>query len=153
MQQLTAFTLAGALALATPAAAQVLDHADPEIVADVARGYGSVELSTDSVGDPLISGRIDGRRYVIWFYGCTDNANCKTLLMSAYWDGAPPNALQRVNDWNSNKLFGRAFVDSDGDLSLDQALTLEGGVTRANLDDWFDWWRLVLREFEDEVVN
>jgi len=33
------------------------------------------------------------------------------------------------------------------------ALTLDGGVTRANLDDWFDWWRLILREYETEVAG
>ncbi|MCC5984036.1 MAG: YbjN domain-containing protein [Rhodobacteraceae bacterium] len=153
MQYFTAFALAGAFALAAPAAAQILDHADPQVVADVARGYGSVELDTDAVGDPFISGRIEGTRYVVWFFGCTDNANCKTLLMSAYWDGSPSNALQLVNDWNRDKLFGRAYVDSDGDLTLDQPLTLAGGVTRANLDDWFDWWRLVLREFGEHVAN
>ncbi len=28
-------------------------------------------------------------------------------------------------------------------------VNLHGGVTRANLDDTIDWWRLVLAEFAD----
>ena len=158
MKTVTATALAGALLLAgplaAPAAAQtILDHADPEVVADIARGFGSVDLTTDPVGDPMILGRIDGTRYALYFYGCTDGGNCNTLLFTAYWEGAPENAMEAVNTWNSEKLFGKAYVDNDGDLGLDMALTLDGGVTRANLDDWFDWWRLILREYETEVAG
>lgn len=146
--------LAGALLLsATAATADILYHADPAVVAGIASSYGSVELTTDMVGDPLIHGIIDGTRYSVWFFGCTDGADCRALLMSAWWQGAPQDALEAVNAWNRDKLFGRAYVDDDGDLTLDQPLTLDGGITRANLDDWFDWWRLSLREFEETVVG
>ena len=58
-----------------------------------------------------------------------------------------------MNAWNRDKRFGAAYVDAGGDLAIDMALTLEGGITRANLDDWFARWRLMLREFETEVAR
>ncbi len=50
----------------------------------IAQGYGTAELSKDSVGDPMISGRMAGINYVIFFYGCNDaGKECSSLQFRA----------------------------------------------------------------------
>jgi hypothetical protein len=64
--------LAASLAAFAPAArAQDLVAADdPAKILEIARGFGSAELETDSEGAPLIRARIDGTRYSVFFFGC-----------------------------------------------------------------------------------
>src|SRR5690606_21764699 len=126
---------------------------DPEAIRVVASGYGSAELQTDEAGDPQIMGRMDGQRYAVTFYDCEVGANCTSLQLSAVWvvDGAvTPEA---INEWNRTKRFGKAYLDEDGDPWVEMNVNLAFGVTRQNLDDTFDWWRIVVEEFQTSVVD
>ncbi len=73
-------------------------------------------------------------------------------MFSAGWEGDDrPDDLTdaMMADWNREKRFGKAYLDGDGNATVDMSVNLHGGVTRANLDDTIDWWRLVLVEFDD----
>ena len=58
-----------------------------------------------------------------------------------------------MNAWNRDRRFGKAYIDADGDIAIEMDVNLWGGVTPKNLDDTFDWWRIVLERagevFED----
>ncbi|MGT2467953.1 hypothetical protein ACVOMV_28700 [Mesorhizobium atlanticum] len=43
---------------------------------NIARGFGSARMGKDDNGDPMIYGRVEGVKYVIYFYGCEDHENC-----------------------------------------------------------------------------
>lgn len=124
----------------------MIDGSDPNEVLNVARGYGSANLDKDSLGDPRIVGRIDGKRYSVFFYGCTDNVDCDQLQFYAYEVTENPD-FELVNEWNSTKRYGTASIDSDNDVAFRMSVNLRFGVSRENLDDTFDWWRLTLEEF------
>ncbi|MDX5403520.1 MAG: YbjN domain-containing protein [Rhodobacterales bacterium] len=68
------------LALSGPVLAQsatdLLDGSDPDAILSIAQGYGSAMLDVDSVGDPMIEGRIGGQAYTVFFYGCENGAGC-----------------------------------------------------------------------------
>lgn len=135
-----------ATAAALPAAAQdLVTAADPDSVLEVAKGFGSAELDTDGQGDPLIRGRIEGRQYSVYFYGCENNANCTTLQFWTYIPKTETLTLDAVNEWNSNKRFSTAFIDKDGDVGITYDVNLYGGVSQTNLDDTFDWWRVIMQ--------
>lgn len=142
---------------AAPVAAQsaddILDGSDPGAILEIARGYGSAMLDVDGVGDPKISGRIGGQPYDVFFYGCDDGGqNCMSLQFTTWYVGTRPTA-EVVTKWNDENRFGTAYLDRDGDLAIDMDVNLFGGVTRRNLDDTFDWWRVVLEEVRADLVD
>lgn len=133
--------------LPLPLAAQdLVDATDPAAVLNIASGWGSALLETDSVGDPMIRGRIEGISYVVYFYGCTDGADCASIQMRAGWlmDGVPVSAM---NEWNRDRRFGKAYLDGDGDPVIEMNVNLAHGVSARNLDDTFAWYAGVIKEF------
>ena len=138
--------LGSTLALTSAQAEELIDGSDPSAVMSVARGYGSATLTTDNQGDPMIEGRIGGKEYAVIFYDCTDNRACKAIQFWA-WFQAPSITSADMKEWNQSERFGKAYLDSDGDPNIEWDVNLFGGVTYRNLDDNFDWWRLVLEKF------
>ena len=136
--------------LAAPAAhaEEMIDATDPTGVLAIARNYGDAALTTDSLGDPLIEGLIDGKEYRLYFYDCSENRDCNSLMFSAAWE-AEGLTDAMMADWNREKRFGKAYLDEDSRAMVEMNANLYGGVTRVNLDDTTDWWRLVLAEFSD----
>lgn len=138
---------------AGPAVSQDLfTHADPTKILEIARGFGSAELGTANSGAPRLTGRIEGVPYSVAFLNCDDdNANCATLNFYTFFD-APLDALVALNAWNRDVRFGKAYIDSEGDLIVEMDMNLWGGVTHKNIDDTFDWWRLVLRRALEDLA-
>ncbi|KEO51909.1 YbjN domain-containing protein [Thioclava pacifica] len=152
--RLAALCLSTPLAFGAPMAQAetLIDGSDPEAIRAIASGYGSATLETDSEGDPQIVGRIDGTQYIVLFYGCTNGANCNSIQLTAGWSGVAVS-LSQINGWNSGMRFGKAYLDEDGDPTIEMNVNLDFGVSRDNLDDTFDFWRLVLSQFEEEVLD
>ncbi|MHA1529712.1 MAG: YbjN domain-containing protein [Alphaproteobacteria bacterium] len=143
--------LALVAALAVPTAAdaeETIDATGPGRILVVVQGYGEASLTTDNLGDPLIKGRIGEKSYELFFYDCTEGRDCKSLTFSATWeaDGLTDGLMA---GWNREKRFGKAYLDGDGNATVEMSVNLHGGVTRANLEDTIDWWRLVLAGFAD----
>ncbi len=136
------------------AAAQsgAIDGGDPAAILNVASGFGMANLETDSQGDPMIVGRVDGVRYALYFYGCKGGADCTSLQFYAGWN-APGVPMDRVNQWNYENRFGRGHIDPDGDPVVRMDVNVDYGVSQRNFEDTFDYWRLVVTNFRDEVVD
>src|SRR5215217_3012102 len=113
--KLITFTVGSALAFALTVSAQaqtLITGADTADILNAARGYGSASLTTQSNGDPQISGKIDGVTYQVFFRNCTNNTDCEDLnFYVGYLDLKP--TLEVINDWNFNKRFSRAYLDQD----------------------------------------
>jgi Putative bacterial sensory transduction regulator len=107
------------------------------------------ELTADSGGDPLIRFRIEGMRTHILFYGCKDGF-ATSLSFGACW--ADKRSLEKLNEWNRTKRFGKAYLDSDGDVCLQMNVDLDGGVRREYLEEILKRWRQVFLRFI-EFVN
>jgi hypothetical protein len=50
----------------------------------------------------------------------------KNLLLWSYVQGG---SINKVNEWNKEKRFSRAYLDGDGDANVEWDIDLEGGVT------------------------
>jgi len=132
---------------------EIVSAKEPEAILNVAKGFGSASLDRDSDGDPMIIGRVEGTKYVIFFYGGNNvNQGKEDIKFYAYWNkkGVP---LSEINNWNSNKRFGKASIDKDGDTVLTMDVNLKYGVTAKNLEDTFLWWKAVILAFTKEVIN
>ncbi len=140
-----------AMALGTlPAQAQVMG--DPEVVASFLEDYGlRVTRDTDSTGDPLLSSRIEGTNFKVYFYGC-EEFPCDSIQFSSGFDLAQPLSAMMINEWNRDKRFGKAYLDDEGDpyIELDVNLDMDG-VGGRNFDDTIDLWRVVLSEFRTYI--
>ena len=131
----------------------LIDATKPERILEFAKGFGLAELEQDSSGDPRITGRLDGKRYTIFFYGCKQNVNCTDIQFWASWPAAQSPGLSAVNDWNQQKRFGKASLDRDGDLIFRMPVNIRHGVSSKNLEDSFVWWQAALRGFIKDVVK
>jgi hypothetical protein len=127
-------------------AGELIDATDPVGVLNVVRDHGDATLSKDTLGDPLIEGVIEEKDYRLLFYNCTEGRDCKSLMFSATWKTEKLTDAM-MSDWNRGQRFGKAYLDTEGQATVEMNVNLHGGVSRANLDDTVDWWRLVLIEF------
>lgn len=60
--------------------------------------------------------------------------------------------IDKVNTWNESKSYSRSYLDSDGDPVLELDIDLEGGVTLARIDDFFQTCLISLRAWVEEVL-
>lgn len=144
--------LAAAAFLAPSLPAETVDATDPEQLVSIIQqlGYRAV-LEADNVGDPLIKSSAGGTEFAIYFYGCTLGGTCKSLLFKVGYDLANGIALAEIEDWNETTLFGRAYLDDEADPWLEMAVNMDGGVSRKNFEDNYDWWEVIVGEFEDHI--
>lgn len=125
---------------------------DPAVLANIISGYGSANLTTNASGNPRIESRIDGIRFNVIFYGCTENTNCGSVQFTSSWK-KPGLSLEKINSWNRDKRFGKAYLDNEGDPVIEMDVNLRHGVSHNNFDDTVDFWNIVLRSFRDEMIN
>lgn len=147
-------TLATAILLlsmtANAQAQSLITGGDTDAILNAARGIGSANLTTQSNGDPQITGKVDGITYQIYFRNCTNNTNCEDLnFYLGFLDLKP--TLEQINDWNYNKRFSRAYLDQDQDACVEMDIDLVAGVTAEYLDSQFGIWNMVVTQFSDHV--
>ncbi|MEF2553013.1 YbjN domain-containing protein [Aurantimonas sp. A2-1-M11] len=145
-------TLFLCLCLAGTARAQSLVKAgDVDQIVDIARGFGSGTLEKED--NIFVRGRIDGTLYAVFFNDCNaDRSECQSLQFYASWDGSEIDPAA-INGWNRDKRFAKAYLDAENEPVLEMDVNLRHGVTRGNLEDTFDWWRLSLKEFQTTLLK
>lgn len=134
-----------------PAAAQVM--ADPDVVATFLEDYGlKVTRDKDDQGDPMLSSRIEGIYFDVYFYGCTKGTDCDSIEFSALFSSDQPVDVSVANDWNRQGRFARAYIDEDGNPNLEFDVNLDfDGVGGKNFDDTIDIWRAALSDFRQHI--
>jgi hypothetical protein len=125
----------------------LISFADPDIILDIAKGYGSANLEKDSDGNPQIAGRLEGVKYWIYFYGCTNGANCRSIQFSTgYTD---PFTAAKANEWNYQYRYVKAYESKGSNFRMD--VDFQGGVSRDNLDAQFDTWSGFIPTIKDFI--
>ena len=127
-------------------AQELVDGARVDDIVNLAKGYGSATLDRQENGDPLITGKIGGVLYNVYFQDCTANKDCKDLRFYAgFTDNKQP--METINAWNCDTRFGKAFLDQDLDAVIEFDVTLEHGASRDNVDANFAHWSNMLGRF------
>ena len=141
---------AALLLLPATGAAQVVG--DPDVVSLLMMDHGlAVVASTDADGAPELQSQMDGLRFRVLFYGC-DPQPCDVIQFSAGFAVRRPVSAARINRWNRERLFGKAFADPNGDPFVEMDVNLYGdGVGRRNFEDSLELWRQVLNDFRDHI--
>ena len=134
-------------------ATDIISAENPDAILNIAKGFGSARLTKDSGGVPLISGRIDGTKYAIYFFGCDSNGKkCDDIQFGTAWAGTKV-LIKTINEWNRTKRYGVAYLDKDGDPNLDMPVNIDYGVTAENLESTFNFWTIILKQFKKEVLK
>jgi hypothetical protein len=142
-------TLLGATpaAHAAPDGKKVIDRVDAELLVSMFEDLGGDATATqDGAGDPTIEGLLEGVRVGVYFYGCRGKPACPLIQLRAFWD--EPAALALLNEHNRGTLLGRAYLDKDGDPTLEWTSRLEGGVTIDHLRSEVAWFQKAIRDFQ-----
>ncbi|MFN3643722.1 MAG: YbjN domain-containing protein [Gemmobacter sp.] len=151
---LAAIAVLATVALPAPmAGAQVLlDATNPAQIAQaiVAHGYRA-QLETGQSGDPLIRSSAEGINFTLFFYGCNQGKDCRSIRYSTNFRVNPAPTVEKINEWNNTKTIGMAAVTPDGLARLGHHVALSGGVSEANLRASYDLWRAALRQYAEFV--
>jgi Putative bacterial sensory transduction regulator len=146
------FATAAATAFGASAQAQMVSAKDPQSVVSALQNAGyKAELSKDGTGDPLIRSSSGGRSFAIFFFGCTKNVDCATIqFFAGYTDRKV--TLNQMNDWNSKKRFGRAYVSDSGTARVEMDVDLDdGGISAKLFEDNVEFWVVTMSGFEKHI--
>ncbi len=144
--------LAASFLFAGTANAQMVRAQDPSSVARTLQDMGyKAEMTKDDSGDPLIKSSSGGSNFAIFFFGCTKNVDCRTVqFFAGYTDRKP--SLERINEWNMNKRFGRAYISSSGSARVEMDVDLDdGGISPKLFEDNVEFWVLLMGQFEKHI--
>ncbi|MCB1347574.1 MAG: YbjN domain-containing protein [Maritimibacter sp.] len=151
------FALAAGLSagLGTGAQAQQLLASDPQTFVDffATEGYRP-ELREDTVGDPMVMFRNEGKTEYLLFYDCTDNADCLSVQFFTIFQMDEGVPLEVLNDWNSGMLkrFTRAYTYDQTKVRLDMDIaTSQDGISARDFGVLMKLWLMRKDEFEEKI--
>lgn len=75
----------------------------------------------------MVSGRLQGMKYVIYFYGCENHEKCKSIQFSSGYTN--PFTADQANEWNKKYRWVKAFSGDGSNFKMD--VMFRGGVTRS----------------------
>ena len=138
---------------ATFARADDIDPRDPSSVSDTMQRFGyRAELKKDDTGDPMVSSSAGGYKFVVFFYGCTDGADCNSIQFQSSFTSDDEVEASVLNDWNKNFRFTKAYFDDDNDPTIVMDLTMgEGGISEDIFKDAITLWEARLATFAGKI--
>jgi hypothetical protein len=144
-----------ALALtAVPANAQMVRAQNPDSVAAALRAMKlPADIGKDQGGDPMIRSQFGGIKWTLFFYNCTNHKDCATVQFYAgyhFKDKSVP--LDKINEWNRNKRFSRAYIDKENDPVIEMDVDLDdGGMSQALFMDNLEFWQTLMGQFQEHI--
>lgn len=114
-----------------------------------AQGF-AVESHTTESGAPVTTFKLSGYNVSMYYYGC-NAGNCASLQLYAGFKLPTKLTADKMNEWNRGKRFSRAYLNTEGNPSLESDLDLEGGVSMANVKSFIETFRLSLDSFAKHV--
>jgi hypothetical protein len=142
---------------ALPATAQVYDPLTTRDVTQMLERAGlTVEVKPseeDYEGDYVVS-KVDAVSFWVHFTGCEkDRTGCALIVFDAGFEFTDNNdrpTLDDINEWNEYHE-GKAGLDPEGNPFINIEVNTVGGITRANLADTLQWWKVMLKEFAEFI--
>ena len=140
-------------ALPGPGQDMLVTGSDIFTILGLAGSFGEAEDAKDSQGDPLIKAKVKGIPWRVLFFGCQKGANCTSVQFyyGLSTDTKPTPA--RINSWNEDNRFARAYLDKDKDPNIITDVEMKGGVSRTSLQSSMDRFLRQVAEFKDYVAK
>ncbi|APZ97918.1 YbjN domain-containing protein [Sphingopyxis sp. QXT-31] len=154
MRKIAGIWAAGlALALTSPASAELIDAKSPKVIATLIESQGWKTAIDARPGEsPVLKATRNGELFVIDFMNCTDGKNCKTLQFLMGFADAKEVTLDKLNEWNRDRRFARAYRDGEGDPVLAMDVDLDfSGLPRENVGELVNTWTGLMDSFRTFV--
>jgi Putative bacterial sensory transduction regulator/zinc-ribbon domain len=143
-----------ALPVAAPTlAAPALTHPIPdggltleEVIAWLQSGGYAAKVVTREDGKRHIESWSQGTLFNIFTPGC-QSGRCSSLELVFAFSSKGKFDVSRLNEWNSDVPWGKAYSDEVNDPCLDMDISLSPGGTFESLNDQFGTWNNVLSSF------
>ncbi|WP_428547253.1 YbjN domain-containing protein [Profundibacter sp.] len=122
---LTVIAIVGAPAVTT---AEVT-ATDAFVIMNELKGYGlEASMDKDEQGDPKIISHVSDSDFFVYFWGCEDNKNCTSVMFKAAYDLKVGISALKINEWNQENRFAKAYIDDEGDpiIEMDVNLAYDG---------------------------
>ena len=85
-------------------------------------------------------------------YNCS-GGGCTEFLFSIGYDLENGFPLEKINEWNSTRLGGRAWLDDENDPWVDHVISLSGPDDRGAFEEGFLLWMDVIYTFEEFLAE
>ncbi len=130
--------------------AQQIIAKDPDSIARFFEAEGiTYERGTDDVGDPKIKADYYGTSIPIYFYGCRENRNCTEIQLFSGYKTEGGVRLTRINEWNGNNRFARAYISQSGSTRIEHDIFLgSSGLSGDDFAAVLGLWVTKVLEFE-----
>jgi hypothetical protein len=129
--------LVAVAAAATPAAAQTLTKLTVEEVGAAVQAAGhTYQTSTAEDGTPIIEIDTSGskaQQLEVAFFECDQKGACEDIMVWS-WYSVPGLTVDKINSWNQNGRWTRAYIDADKDPRLEMDINATGGIGKDALD-------------------
>lgn len=151
-----ALAMGAALAfVATPAQAELVNAKNPATIKAIVESQGWPATLVSKAGeDPYLESNRNGLKFLVLFMNCTDNKNCKTLQYYMGFNDAKGVSMERLNEWNKTKRFGRAYRDDEGDPVLEMDVDVDfAGIPRENIGETFNTWASLMDSYREFIFE
>ncbi|MDK2761615.1 MAG: YbjN domain-containing protein [Sphingopyxis sp.] len=146
---------AAAFLSASPAQAELINAANPATIKAIVESQGWPATIVAKAGDdPYIESNRDGLKFLVLFMNCDGGKKCKTLQYYMGFSDAKDVPLDRINQWNKDKRFARAYKDDEGDPVLEMDVDLDfAGIPRENVGESFNTWASLMDSFREYIFD
>lgn len=134
----------------TDARAQQITAADPtSILTYLKVKKATAQMQKDGEGNPAIFAKADDQVFVVLFYGCKEAKECRAIqFRTSEKGGKTPVTPERINAWNANKKFNKAYLTDKGEPYIVMEIVLGSkGLDIGDFDTVYSLWQLSMREF------
>ncbi len=142
-------TVAAAPATSLPASMHPIPEGGltmEEVVAWLQSGGYSAKVVTADGGKRHIMTNAHGVPFDIFTPGC-QSGRCASIELVVAFDRKGKFDVSRLNEWNSETPWCKAYYDTVNDPCLDMDIALSPGGTYESLNDQFLTWNRVLSRF------
>ncbi len=155
---LAAFAACALLAAKARAQAVPTGGLTAEQAAEWVRGQGlkgQVLPDPTTPGDQIVRTSADGVNFDIYFYGCTPDPppyhRCDSMQYAAGWTNDSGVTTDRLNEWNRENRFLRAYISSKGSVFGEMDVDVTPGLDYSALNRSLDRWRSAIGKFRSSM--
>ena len=140
---------------ATPVQAELINASNPATIKAILESQGwPATLISKPGDDPYLESNRNGLKFLVLFMNCEESKKCKTLQYYMGFSDAKDVSLDKLNKWNKDKRFARAYKDDEGDPVLEMDVDLDfAGIPRENVGETFNTWASLMDSFREYVFE
>ena len=142
LRVLSLFFGCAALLLSAPLARAQDDKVIKEIsYADTERILGTLKIDYENVSEGTYRFQLAGYKTLL----------LRKKNLQLYASFKKKTSLVRINEWNRDKRYTRAYIDKEGDPVLEADLDLEGGSSMGAVKELFRTWLTCVKLFTEHI--